>query len=268
MRILLLSNMYPSAERPEYGVFVADLADALRERGHEIDEAVLRAGRGGLARYGLLAERALREARHRPDVIYAHYLVPTGLVAWAASRASGAPYVITAHGRDVRNAHASASLGRLTGSCCGARAAAIAVSDYLAGQLPPGAAVVESIDCGVDTERFSPDGWEPAEGARFLFVGALTTRKNVGRLLQAYARVGGGTLMVVGDGPLRAELQAQRPPGVRFAGRLDRAGVTAALHEADALVVPSLVEPQGQVVLEALAAACRWWRRASAGRPR
>ena len=46
MRILLLSNMYPSAERPEYGVFVSDLADALRERGHEIDEAVLRVGRG------------------------------------------------------------------------------------------------------------------------------------------------------------------------------------------------------------------------------
>ena len=253
MRILLLSNMYPSRERPDYGVFVADLADALRERGHEIDEAVLSAGKGGLARYGLLAERALREARHRPDVIYAHYLVPTGLVAWAASRASGAPYVITAHGRDVRNASSYASLGRLTRFVLRGSAAVIAVSDYLAGQLPPGATVVESIDCGVDTERFSPDGWQPGQEPRFLFVGALTKRKNAGRLLQAFAQVGEGTLTVVGDGPEGAALKAAAPAGVRFAGRVDRAGVTAAMHQADVMVVPSLVEPQGQVVLEALA---------------
>src|SRR4029079_16463427 len=44
MRILLLSNMYPSRERPEYGVFVQRLAEALRARGHELDEAVLPAG--------------------------------------------------------------------------------------------------------------------------------------------------------------------------------------------------------------------------------
>ncbi len=253
MRILLLSNMYPSAERPEYGVFVSDLADALRDRGHDIDEAVLRAGRGGLARYGLLAERALREARHHPDVIYAHYLVPTGLVAWAASRASGAPYVITAHGRDVRNAQSSGVLGRLTGMVLRHSAATIAVSDYLAGQLPPGASVVESIDCGVDTERFTADGWEAGEGPRFLFVGSLIERKNVARLLEAFETIGRGALTVVGDGPLRAQLAAIAPPGVRFTGRLDRAAVTAELHRADALVVPSLIEPQGQVVLEALA---------------
>ena len=245
--------MYPSAERPEYGVFVSDLADALRERGHDIDEAVLRAGRGGLARYGLLAERALREARHHPDVIYAHYLVPTGLVAWAASRASGAPYVITAHGRDVRNAQSSGVLGRLTGMVLRHSAATIAVSDYLAGQLPPGASVVESIDCGVDTERFTADGWEAGEGPRFLFVGSLIERKNVARLLEAFETIGRGALTVVGDGPLRAQLAAIAPPGVRFTGRLDRAAVTAELHRADALVVPSLIEPQGQVVLEALA---------------
>ncbi len=58
---------------------------------------------------------------------------------------------------------------------------------------------------------------------------------------------------MVGDCPLRAQLAAIAPPGVRFTGRLDRAAVTAELHRADALVVPSLVEPQGQVVLEALA---------------
>lgn len=252
MRILLISNMYPSRERPEFGVFVADLAEALRERGHEIDEAVIQAGRGGPARYALLAWRGLRESRKGPDVIYAHYLVPTGLVAWLAARSSRAPYVITAHGRDVTNARSSAVLGTLTRFVLRGSAAAIAVSDYLAAQLPPGAPAVESIDCGVDTRRFTPDGREPGEG-RFVFVGSLTERKNVGRLMEAFAELGEGTLTIVGDGPLRAELERSAPPGVRFTGRLDRDGVLAELHRADALVLPSLIEPQGQVVLEALA---------------
>ena len=218
MRILLLSNMYPSAERPDYGVFVADLAEALRERGHEIDEAVLSAGRGGLARYGLLAERALREARHRPDVIYAHYLVPTGLVAWAASRASGAPYVITAHGRDVRNAYSHASLGRLTRFVLRGSAAVIAVSDYLAGQLPPGATVVESIDCGVDTERFSPDGWQPGQEPGFCSsVHSRNGRTRAG-CCRPLRRWGEGTLTVVGDGPESAGLKASSSRGSAVRG--------------------------------------------------
>jgi len=48
VRILLLSNMYPSRERPEFGVFVQRLAEALRARGNEVDEAVLTAGPRGV----------------------------------------------------------------------------------------------------------------------------------------------------------------------------------------------------------------------------
>ena len=43
MRILLVTNMYPSRERPDYGVFVARLADALRARGHDVEDVVLHA---------------------------------------------------------------------------------------------------------------------------------------------------------------------------------------------------------------------------------
>jgi hypothetical protein len=42
VRILLLSNMYPSSERPEYGVFVRRLADALRARGRNLVLGLLR----------------------------------------------------------------------------------------------------------------------------------------------------------------------------------------------------------------------------------
>ena len=63
MRILLLSNMYPSRERPDYGVFVQRLAEALRARGHELDEAVLESGARGRLRTPLAYLRLLGRAR-------------------------------------------------------------------------------------------------------------------------------------------------------------------------------------------------------------
>ena len=49
----------------------------------------------------------------------------------------------------------------------------------------------------------------PRAGPRFLCVGALTERKNVVRLADAFARLGEGTLTFVGDGPLRAQLEGR-----------------------------------------------------------
>src|SRR5437764_160914 len=71
------------------------------ERGHEVERAVLTSRAGGRAKYARLAGRALAGARRfRPDVVYAHFLVPTGLLAGLSSRA---PLVVTAHGQDVAN---------------------------------------------------------------------------------------------------------------------------------------------------------------------
>src|SRR5512144_869383 len=93
--------MYPGPDAPDLGVFVAQLERALRERGHEVELAVLDSRAGGTRRYLTLARRAREAARRfRPDVVYAHFLVPTGLLAGIVSRA---PLVVTAHGRDVRN---------------------------------------------------------------------------------------------------------------------------------------------------------------------
>jgi D-inositol-3-phosphate glycosyltransferase len=179
--------------------------------------------------------------------------VPTGLVGVAAASAARAPLVVTAHGTDVANAGRRPLVRTLTRFVLRRAAAVVAVSGYLAERLPDGARRVEVIDCGVDTARFRPGPRAAGEGPRFLFVGSLIPRKNVGRLLEAFAAVGAGSLTVVGDGPEGARLRAGAPPGVRFLGRLTPDRVAAELAAADVLVAPSLVEPQGQQVLEAMA---------------
>src|SRR5437764_6554653 len=85
VRILLVSQMYPGPDAPDLGPFVAQLEHALVARGHELDRAVLDTRAGGKLRYLTLARRTF--GRATPDVVYAHFLVPAGLIAALGSRA-------------------------------------------------------------------------------------------------------------------------------------------------------------------------------------
>jgi glycosyltransferase involved in cell wall biosynthesis len=254
LRILLVSQMYPGAQDPDLGVFVAQLEQALRDRGHEIELAVLDRRSGGKRRY-LELRRRVRAAR-AADVVWAHFLVPSGLFASELD----APLVVTAHGRDVRNVGEVPGVAALTRRVVRRAATVVAVSDYLRRELeakvPEARGKTEVVDSGVDLERFNPeaDGEQSrADEARprFVCVGSLTERKNVVRLADAFARLGRGSLTFVGDGPLRPQLEGR--PGVRVVGRVPHDRIAAFLAAADIACAPSLLEPFGQAILEAMA---------------
>lgn len=118
---------------------------------------------------------------------------------------------------------------------------------------------------GVDTVRFDPRHrskdlraqWgASADAPVLLCVGRLAAEKNLDVLLDAWRSVKERTpavrLVLVGDGPLRAEL-TQRCPDAIFAGQ--RTGEDLARHyaSADLFVFPSLSETWGNVVTEAMA---------------
>jgi glycosyltransferase involved in cell wall biosynthesis len=254
MRILLVSQMYPGPSDPDFGVFVQRLELALRERGHELDLAVIDRRAGGRRRYLDLLRYARAVARRRrPDVVYAHFLVPAGLIASLASRAT--PLVVTAHGQDVQNIGSIRGVRRATRWVVRRAAAVVAVSSYLQRELeakvPEAHGKTEVVDCGVDLERFRPEPRSPDPGPAFVCIGSLTARKNVLRLARAFERLGEGTLTFVGDGPLRAQLAGR--PGIVLAGRVPHDEIPAWIARADVVCGPSLVEPFGQALLEALA---------------
>jgi glycosyltransferase involved in cell wall biosynthesis len=254
--------MYPGPDDPDLGVFVANLEHELAARGHEIERCVIDKRRGGRRRYLRLALQATRRARRfRPDAVWAHFLVPAGLIAALAYKA---PLVVTAHGQDVRN------IGRVPGVRAATRyvvrraASVVAVSDFLRRELesavPEAAGKVEVVDCGVDLDRFSVRdaaearrelGWE-SDGTAFLCLGALSERKNVLRLARAFERRGEGSLVFVGDGELRSALEGR--PGVRLVGRVPHDAVPTWIAAADVVCQPSLIEPFGLATLEAMAA--------------
>jgi glycosyltransferase involved in cell wall biosynthesis len=102
-------------------------------------------------------------------------------------------------------------------------------------------------------------GPERTNPVRLLAIGRLAPEKNFEALVQAVAhpslrsRV---TLTIVGDGPSRPKLQEslQSSPtrNVRLAGAVTHARLGPFFREANALVIPSRLEPWGNVVTEAL----------------
>ncbi|MFN8120919.1 MAG: glycosyltransferase [Thermoleophilia bacterium] len=276
MRIVCLSNMYPSPEAPDYGAFVRDMCDALEMRGHEVDRVVIATRAAGAlrtpAKYGLLLARAVRAVRGA-DVVYAHYLFPTGALAAACHRITRVPWVVTAHGGDVANL-ARGPVRRATARSLAGCAGVIAVSEYLAermreqlGALPP----VHVVDMGVDLDRFVPADRTaararlglPADGPMVVAVGGLTERKDPLNLLQAVARLRrehpSARVAFVGDGPLAGAVRAGArrldlpEDAVITPGALPHERVPDWIAAADVLSMVSRVEPLGVAALEGLA---------------
>ena len=141
--------------------------------------------------------------------------------------------------------------------------------------LPAGLAteVVELVENGVDLSLWqAPD--TPAEHVAdatttFVYMGRLVDWKAVDLIVQAFAQARKKApmrLWILGDGSERARLEALAvtlglphdpvlPGAIHFAGWLPQAECAARLHEADALVLPSLLECGGAVVLEAMSLA-------------
>jgi glycosyltransferase involved in cell wall biosynthesis len=219
--------------------------------------------------------------RQRPDVIHAHWIVPQGLVAAMLRLITGKPVVMTAHGGDVYGAQGGIK-NRLKRWALGHSSALTAVSrdlasalEALAGSGVPG---VEVISMGVDADRFSRTQAQPElkgqlgiAGPMLLFVGRLAEKKGVRYLLDAMPTVlkqyPDACLLVIGDGPLRADLEAQARSltlgdAVRFLGAKRPDELPAFYGAADVFVGPSIVAEDGDVeglpvsIMEAMASGC------------
>jgi glycosyltransferase involved in cell wall biosynthesis len=264
VRILEVTQMWPSQENPDLGSFLVPLTREIEALGHQVEVASISRRGGPPTEYATLVRKARGAAQEfKPDVVFAHFLFPAGAAGALAARSADAPLVVMAHGQDVAN------LGQIRGVTTATRwvvrrsAAVIANSRWLAGrltdQIPAAMPKIEVADCGVDLEAFSPRpaeearrelGWE-GDGPAFLCVGSLIERKNVVGLADAFASLGRGRLAFVGDGSLRSALEGRA--SVTLTGRIPQSDVPQWVAACDVLCQPSLVEPFGQATLEAMA---------------
>jgi glycogen synthase len=208
------------------------------------------------------------------DLIHVHLgedlaVVPLGLLGSRRRR----PVVLTVHCSLRHTLQASGGRG-LALSTIGAalesvgerRAdAVIVLTQRLADRLIAGGldrGRVHVIPSGVDLRLFArrlPDPAPELPRPRVLFVGRLAAQKGVSTLLDAVPLLRTrAAVALVGDGPQRAALERQAshlgPDRVHFQGFVPHAEVPAWLAAADVLVLPSIYEELGSVLLEAMAA--------------
>jgi glycosyltransferase involved in cell wall biosynthesis len=110
----------------------------------------------------------------------------------------------------------------------------------------------------VETEPRTEAETSKADGARFVFIGRLVDWKGVDMAIEALAHVPGAQLEIIGDGPMRAPWQRRAEDlgvssRVVFSGWLPQNVCAMRLRSAVALVLPSIYESGGAVVLEAMA---------------
>ncbi len=147
MRILIVTNMYPTDERPGWGIFVRDQVQAL-SRIPGIEVTVWRF-KPGSYRYISAAIRLFMYLRNREfDVVHAHY----GLSGWTALVAGRKRLVVTFHGTDLRH-RLVAPLSRLLARLVKIPAVA---SPKLRGRLGRLGGKVAVLPTGVNLERFHP----------------------------------------------------------------------------------------------------------------
>ncbi len=87
---------------------------------------------------------------------------------------------------------------------------------------------------------------------KLLFVGRLSSEKNLHRLLEVINKNPQWYLTIVGYGPLEHELKALSNENIRFLGAINNDDLPAIYQEHDALILPSTSETWGVVVEEAL----------------
>jgi teichuronic acid biosynthesis glycosyltransferase TuaC len=253
VRTLIVTNMYPTAERPAFGRFVADQVEALRRiPGVELDVHVLPGG--SAMRYARGAwELGRRFGHERFDVVHAHF----GLSAGPALRVPAQVHGVTLHGTDL--AHPRSRV--LTLAALRRMDLVAAVSAELAGQVPSQATrqPLRVLPCGVALDRFAPVdraeargrlGLDPSQPC-LLFPADPQRPEKRHDLAAALARRAGVRLLALGAvAPELVPMYVNAANAVLVPS--DREGFGLAVLEALACNVPVLATPHG-VAPEALA---------------
>jgi glycosyltransferase involved in cell wall biosynthesis len=119
----------------------------------------------------------------------------------------------------------------------------------------------------VDSDLFAPSarsaemrnrlsGGEP-DKPLLLYVGRLSAEKNISALLDVVRSRPDARLAIVGDGPVRQDLELQfKDTATMFTGYLRGQELASAFASSDLFVFPSQTDTLGLVLLEAMAAGC------------
>lgn len=210
-------------------------------------------------------------ADFNPDVVHVQCVSANGWYAVRVAEALRIPLVVSAQGERTMDAQRiyerspvmNRVLLRVLRAADRVTACSQASLEDLVRYDPVGVdrATARVVYNGIGREAFGAEAKGGVGKPFLLALGRLVPQKGFDTLLKAFAasRLATVELVLAGDGVEFDRLCALKEElglggKVRMAGRVDRAGVHALMRESVGVLVPSLREPMGIVVLEALAA--------------
>jgi len=195
------------------------------------------------------------------DLIDAHYFYPDGVAAAMLARYFNKPLVITARGSDITLLPQFPLPRRMITWAARRADAVITVCNALREEvvaLGVDAGKITSLRNGVDLELFHPIERSPNPAFTLLSVGHLVPVKAQELIIGALPLLPGVRLVLAGDGPNRAMLEALArsldvAARVTFLGAVPQAQLREHYGRADALVLASSREGWANVLLESMA---------------
>jgi glycosyltransferase involved in cell wall biosynthesis len=224
---------------------------------------------GSMARAALADIERLRRSGWLPELIDVHYLYPDGVAAAMLAERLNVPFVMTARGTDVNVLARTPGTGPRIAAAAARAHAVVTVSRQLKDTLVSigvDADKVVVLRNGVDLDVFGLEDQAasrrrlglPAAGLLAACIGNLVPEKNHALAIAALTHLEDYSLVIVGEGPLRSELEvtAQRLGVVHrviFRPAMPQRELRHLYASADVMLLTSIREGWPNVVLESLA---------------
>jgi L-malate glycosyltransferase len=204
---------------------------------------------------------------HRPDIIHAHFAVPSGSLAWMLSVVTRIPYILTVHLGDVPGGVPEKTnawfrwLKPFTYPIWNRAKKVIAVSQFTRQlALTNYKVAIDVIPNGADVKHLAPAEVKINQPPRLVFAGRFVAQKNTLAIIQILSQLKDldWRCAMLGDGPLFEEVRQEiRRHGLedRFElpGWITPQEVLQWFSKSDILFMPSLSEGLPVVGVQALA---------------
>jgi colanic acid/amylovoran biosynthesis glycosyltransferase len=268
-RIAYVVNVFPKLSE----TFIAGELAELQRRGVEVRVLSLRLPQESLRHEIVTRARLVQRTVYdhgefrsvlrafQPELLHAHFATEPTAAARELAAEFGLPFTFTAHGYDLHR-KPPADFGERAAAAAAVITVCQANAQHLTQVFGVPAGHIRVIPCGVDLERFRPQG-SAADRPRIVCVARLVPVKNLELLLHACHELQRRGVrfrcVIVGEGPRREQLEATRTRlglegVVELVGAAEQAEVLSWWRRAAVAVLTS--EREGMPVSLIEAAAC------------
>ncbi|MGD7024737.1 glycosyltransferase [Rossellomorea vietnamensis] len=270
-KVLVISNMFPSEFSKSFGIFVKNQVDEIRKNNIEVDVIAISDYKMNKLsvirkyfRWILSFISNLVFKGHKYDVIHAHYVFPSGILALIYKIIYRKKVVITAHGGDINDMASRSRINNFFTKIILEKCDhIIAVSDDLKKTIllkyHISSQKITVLSMGVNRSIFYPK--DTPIKSKILFVGNVIRSKGVKELIDAIKqeRFDGLDFLLIGEkkdsrffNEIENEIKVNNLSNIKFMDTMPQDKVATYMNESVALILPSYNEGFGLVALEAM----------------